>query len=125
MRGLGRALLAHCPVCGEKAIWETFGETVEACPGCGYRFSREEGYWVGGLIISMAFVLILFAAVFVGGLLIFWPDVPWNGLLLVSTLVIGAAPFALYRQSKTLWVWVDQHIHPYSGTERDWEQHRR
>lgn len=123
MRSLGRALLAHCPVCGEKRIWASFGETVDVCPQCRYSFSREEGYWVGGLIIAMAFVLILFFIVFVGGMLLFWPDVPWNGLLIASLVVIGLAPVALYRQSKMLWVWVDQRIHPYSRDERDWEQH--
>jgi uncharacterized protein (DUF983 family) len=125
MRSLGRALLARCPVCGEKRVWATFGDMVEECPSCGYRFSREEGYWVGGLIIAMAFVLILFFVVFVGGMLLFWPDVPWNGLLLVSLVVIGGAPFALYRQSKTLWVWLDQRVHPYDPSERDWEGRSR
>lgn len=122
MRSLGRALLARCPVCGRKDIWATYGETVDACPGCGYGFSREEGYWAGALIVAMAFVLILFFLVFVGGMLLFWPDVPWNGLLAASLIVIGGAPFALYRQSKMLWVWVDQHVHPYTSAERDWEE---
>jgi uncharacterized protein (DUF983 family) len=116
------ALLARCPVCGSKGIWVDFGQTVDRCPRCAYAFSREEGYWVGALIVAMAFVLILFFAVFVGGMALFWPDVPWNGLLVASLVVVGGAPFALYRQSKTLWVWLDQRIHPYAGDERDWER---
>jgi uncharacterized protein (DUF983 family) len=121
MRSFGRALLGHCPVCGEKAIWQTFGDMVDACPRCAYAFSKEEGYWTGALIVAMALVLILFFVIFVGGMLLFWPDVPWNGLLLVSLVVIGGAPFALYRQSKTVWVWLDQRVHPYDPSERDWE----
>jgi uncharacterized protein (DUF983 family) len=121
MRSLGRALLARCPVCGEGEIWERFGETVEHCPGCGYSFSREEGYWAGALIVAMAIVLLLFFVIFVGGIVLFWPDVPWNALLLVSLVAIGGAPFLLYPQSKTIWVWLDQRVHPYDPSERDWE----
>jgi uncharacterized protein (DUF983 family) len=122
MRSLARAFLARCPVCGSRGIWESFGQTVERCPRCAYAFTREEGYWAGALIVAMAFVLILFAAVLVGGMVLFWPDVPWNGLLVASLVVIGGAPFLLYPQSKMLWVWLDQRVHPYERGERDWEE---
>jgi uncharacterized protein (DUF983 family) len=121
-RKFGRAMLARCPVCGEQNIWsETYGQMVEDCPRCGYVFSREEGYWTGALIVAMAIVLILFFLIFVGGMVLFWPDVPWNALLLISLVVIGGAPFALYKQSKTIWVFLDQLVHPYDVSERDWE----
>jgi uncharacterized protein (DUF983 family) len=122
-RRLGRALLARCPICGERAIWsDKYGQMVVRCPRCHYRFSREEGYWAGALIVAMAIVLLLFALIFVGGMLLFWPDVPWNALLLVSFVVIGGAPFVLYPQSKTIWVFLDQLVHPYDVAERDWEE---
>lgn len=38
-----RALRLRCPVCGAGGIWRSFGQFVERCPGCGYRFEREEG----------------------------------------------------------------------------------
>lgn len=121
-RKLGRALLARCPVCGERDIWsDSYGQMIEQCPRCGYAFSREEGYWTGALIVAMAIVLILFFLIFVGGMVLFWPDVPWNALLLISLVVIGGAPFALYKQSKTIWVFLDQLVHPYDGSERDWD----
>lgn len=121
MRGLVRAMLARCPVCGARGIWRTYGQMVDDCPGCGYRFSREEGYWVGGLIINTGFTFVAFLLGFVGLMVILWPDVPWDFLLVFNLVLIGVTPVVLYRQSKTLWVWVDQHIHPYTPEERDWE----
>lgn len=122
MRSLVRALLARCPVCGSRGIWRSYGQTVDACPGCGYRFSREEGYWAGALIVNIGVAMFLFFVVFVGGMLVTWPDVPWTGLLITLLVVMGLAPAMLYRQSKTIWVWLDQRVHPYVGEERDWEQ---
>ena len=119
--GLGAALLARCPVCGSKGIWKSFGQTVDACPGCGYRFSRESGYWTGGLIINIGVAMALFFVVFVGGMLVTWPDVPWTALLIATLGAMILAPILLYPQSKTVWVWLDHKIHPYEGDERDWE----
>lgn len=122
MRRLLRALAARCPLCGEKRIWVSFGQTVDACPRCKYRYAREEGYWVGGLIIAIAVVMALFFVMVVGGMLLTWPHVPWTGLLVATLVAMGLAPILLYRQSKTLWVWLDLMVHPYQGDERDWEQ---
>ncbi len=122
MRGFFRALLAHCPHCGDKRIWRSFGETVANCPTCGYRYEREEGYWVGAMIVSIGGVMLTFMAVFVGGMLVTWPDVPWNGLLIATASLMVLMPIVFYRQTKTIWVWIDLHVHPYEGDERDWER---
>ncbi len=121
MRGFPAALLARCPVCGSTGIWQSFGQTVESCPRCGYRFSREHGYWTGGLIINIGVAILAFFVIFVGGMLITWPEVPWTGLLIATIVVMGVLPVLLYRQSKTIWVWLDLTVHPYREDERDWE----
>jgi uncharacterized protein (DUF983 family) len=122
MASLVRALLARCPVCGSGGIWRSFGQLVDRCPRCAYAFSREEGYWTGALIVNMAFALLLFFGIFVGGMLLTWPDVPWMVLSVASIGAMAIGPVVLYPQSKTLWVWLDQRVHPYAGDERDWEQ---
>lgn len=122
MRGLLAAMLARCPICGSKGIWKSFGQTVDNCPVCGYRYEREEGYWAGGLIVNMGFAILLFLLILLGGMLITWPDVPWTALTIVLIVVMGLAPLLLYPQSKTVWVWLDLKVHPYEGDERDWER---
>ena len=122
MRSLVRALAAHCPVCGSGGIWRSYGQLQDACPRCRYAFSREEGYWAGALIVNMAFALLLFLLVFVGGMVVTWPDVPWNGLLVATVAALALGPALLYRQSKMVWVWLDQRVHPYTAEERTWQQ---
>ncbi len=102
-----RALLGRCPVCGSKRIWASFGQTVDRCPSCNYQFEREEGYWVGGLIVAIGIVMLLFVVLFVGGMVLTWPNVPWTALFVVNLVVLGLSPLVLFRQSKTLWVWLD------------------
>ena len=121
-RRLLRAVVARCPLCGSNGIWRSFGQLHATCPGCGYRFEREPGYWAGALTVNIGVAMALFFVVFVGGLFLFWPDVPWTGLLIATLVAMAVAPIALYPQSKTLWVWVDQLVHPYRGEERDWER---
>ena len=121
MRGFVRALGARCPHCGERRIWVSFGQTVDNCPTCGYRYEREEGYWVGAMVVSIGMVMLTFMAVFVGGMLLTWPDVPWNVLLVATCALMILMPIVLYRQTKTIWVWLDLKIHPYEGDERDWQ----
>ncbi len=118
MRGLTAAALARCPVCGSGGIWKAFGQTVDDCPRCHYRYAREEGYWVGGLIVNLGLAFLLFLLVFLGGMLITWPDVPWNALLIATVAAMVVGPVVLYPQSKTIWVWLDLKVHPYEGDER-------
>jgi len=122
MRGLTAAMLARCPVCGSGGVWTSFGQTVDNCPRCNYRYAREEGYWVGGLIVNLALAFLLFLLVFLGGMLLTWPDVPWNALLIATVAAMVVGPVVLYPQSKTIWVWLDLKVHPYEGDERDWER---
>ncbi|HEX2239607.1 MAG TPA: hypothetical protein VHJ82_00470 [Actinomycetota bacterium] len=113
MRGLFRALVGRCPLCGSKGIWRSFGQTVDRCPRCNYLYDREEGYWVGGLIVNIAFAMALFFLLFVGGMLVTWPEVPWTTLLIVNLVALGLGPVLFYPLSKTIWVWLDvTFLHP-------------
>lgn len=76
----------------------------EVCPGCRHEFEREPGYWVGALIINTTLIFGLFLIVFLGGMLLTWPDVPWTALLVVLVITNLTIPILFYPQSKTLWV---------------------
>ncbi len=84
----------------------------ERCPQCGHRFEREEGYWVGALIINTTVTFGAFLVIFVGGMLLTWPDVPW-GLLMVLTLgTMALLPVVFYPWSKTIWMAMEMSWHP-------------
>lgn len=116
---LSYAMRMRCPLCGYKPITRSYGELVEECPGCGYAFDQgESGYYTGALIMNMAVCLIAFVMTFGIGLAVTWPDVPWTTLTYICIGMMVVVPIWFYPRSKTLWIWTDLTIHPYSKDER-------
>ncbi len=107
-----RALRRRCPRCGERRIWRSWFNTVPSCPNCGHTFDREEGYWVMAIVVNTAFVETLFALLFVGGIIVTWPDIDWRFLLAAGLVTNGILPFVLFPFSKTVWVAIDLRTHP-------------
>jgi uncharacterized protein (DUF983 family) len=112
-----RALRLRCPLCGARGIWREFGQLVDRCPGCGYAFEREEGYWTGGLIVNLAVAMAALVVVLVAGWIRYGATLPvWVTLLAAATMLV--LPIVGYPWSKTLWMVVDLKINPYTDEER-------
>ena len=107
-----RGLAGACPACGGRGIFAGLNDLVDACPTCRFSFVREEGYWVGAMIVIMALVLVVFGLWTVGGILVTWPDVPWTPLLVGGILLNLIVPLVFYGWSKTIWVGLDLAFNP-------------
>lgn len=116
---LARGLLGRCPHCGTRGVFRSVAELEDACPACRFSFVREEGYWLGAMVVIMALVLVLFGTWFVGGMLLTWPDVPWRGLLIGGIVINALVPLVLYGWSKTIWVGIDLTFNPARAEEFD------
>ena len=116
-RMLGRALRRRCPVCASGGIFDGWFTLRDRCPRCGFSFEREEGYWVGAMIVNIGGAQLLFFAVFLGGLALTYPDVPWTALLVAGLAVMAVFPIVFYPLSKMLWLWGDLAIR---GRTSDW-----
>ncbi len=57
LRSVGRALIGHCPACGEGTLYEGVYRLKELCPACGVRHERMEGTWVAALGASVFLAL--------------------------------------------------------------------
>ncbi|MEX1177299.1 MAG: DUF983 domain-containing protein [Nitriliruptor sp.] len=101
---LGKGLRKRCPVCGEKDIFDGFFTISERCPTCGLVFEREDGYWLGAMVVAMALVIVAFTVVFLGGIALTWPDPPWTTLLVATVGVNLIVPIALYPWCMTVWM---------------------
>jgi hypothetical protein len=66
---------------------------------------------VGAMIVNLAVTELAFVVVFVGGMILFWPDVRWGWLTLAALAVNGITPIVFYPFSKTLWVAMDILLH--------------
>ena len=75
-----------------------------SCPRCRLTYEHEEGYWTGAMLVNLAATLGIFLVVFVGFLVLAWPDVPWTALLIVVVATNVVAPIVFYPYSKTFWV---------------------
>jgi hypothetical protein len=66
---------------------------------------------VGAMIVSIAVAELVFGVVLVGGILLWWPDVPWGPLTVAGVAVNAVIPVVFYPWSKTIWMAVDVLLH--------------
>jgi len=113
---VGRALKRRCPRCGARAF-SSFFVLRQHCDRCGLGFEREPGYWAGALIINTIVTFGSFLVLFVAGMVAFWPDVPWGGLMAVTIGVNAILPVIFYPLSKTIWMALELSWHPLEPGE--------
>jgi hypothetical protein len=95
---------------------------VDECPRCGLKFEREEGYWLGAIIINTLLSGLIIALLIALAVSLTWPDIPATPLLAAGLPIAIALPIALYPISKTLWVAADIcFLHPL----RPWRRRKR
>lgn len=98
-------------------MFDGLNDLQERCPTCHLGFEREEGYWLGAMVVSMAAVLVGFLVVFLGTMLVTWPDVPWTGVTIAGVVVNAAIPLLGYGWAKTTWLGLDMSFNPTTTSE--------
>lgn len=84
---------------------------VERCPRCGYRFEREEGFFLGAYVVNLAVTQVALGATMVVSFALTLPDPPVARLAAIGVAVVVAVPIAFYPSSKTIWAAVDLAMH--------------
>jgi uncharacterized protein (DUF983 family) len=102
-----RALRRSCPICGHRKIFSGYFTLKDSCPNCDYHFAREDGYWVGAVIMNTAVTETLFLVLFVITLIASAPDVNWAPLLMIALATNLVFPVVFYPFSKTIWMAFD------------------
>ncbi len=90
---------------------------AQTCRGCGIRFEREQGYWVGAVTINTTVTFISFVGLFILLTLATWPEVPWRMVMAITVSVNLILPVVFYPVSKTLWVALETSWHPLEPSE--------
>jgi len=103
-----RGLRLRCPVCGLSPVFQRPFKVRHHCPECGALFQREEGFFVGALMINVvtteAAVLVAFAVF----LLALGGQDPLTLPLLFAVALLF--PVAFYHHSWSLWLSADHLI---------------
>lgn len=116
-QALWRGATKRCARCGERKLFDRWVTMVERCPRCGHRYERSDGFWLGSIMMNMAFTFFVFLVVFFGGMAVTWPDPPWLGLLVVTLTLNLLFPVFFHPLSRTLWVGMEMAARPLEPGE--------
>jgi uncharacterized protein (DUF983 family) len=117
---LWRGLRRRCPRCGAKGLFRSAFRLREYCPGCGYRFERETGFWMGSYLVNYAFTAVVLVALIAG--YVIWLQGHAGGRSLIVVIVAAevlaiALPLAFFRTAKSLWCAIDLSMRPLDPVE--------
>jgi uncharacterized protein (DUF983 family) len=103
-----RSLMLRCPACGKASIVQRPFRIAEHCSSCGAHFKREEGFFVGAILINV----VITEAVIV---MVYLISIPWlsfesqkaiAGLFVIALLF----PVAFYHHSWGIWLGFDHFV---------------
>jgi uncharacterized protein (DUF983 family) len=102
-----RGLRKRCPRCGSRGIFESFFALRERCPRCGLRYQKEEGGFLGAMVVNYIVAVVAWLVLLGIVLALTVPDVPVVALTLASIALLVLLPVAFYPNSKGVWAAVE------------------
>jgi uncharacterized protein (DUF983 family) len=106
-RLLLRGLTKRCPKCGSGKLFKHWTAMVSECPTCAYHFEREEGFFLGAMVVNIAITEALIIGVIAIGFGVTLPNPPLVKLAVIAGLGGFLMPFLAYPFTKTTWSAVD------------------
>lgn len=110
----------RCAVCGCGRLFDGWFRMKERCPGCGYRFEREEGFFLGAYVVNLVLaegLVLLLCIVPLIWVLAANPDAGIAPLVIAGGIGIVAGPAVFYPFSRTIWVAVELMLRPHHAVE--------
>ena len=113
LKTIARAARLCCPACGQRSVFQSPFSVRPYCPVCGTIFQREEGFFVGAIMLN---VITTEAAVMAaaGLCILIFPGSDAALLWLVFAVAL-IFPVAFYHHSWSLWLAGD---HLFEGLPR-------
>src|SRR5262245_22602195 len=100
-----RALTLRCPVCGNSSIVRRPFHIKHHCDSCHALFKREEGFFVGAILMNVVVSeLIILVECFLGLLLL---GADYDNVLIVLFVVAVLFPVLFFHHSWSLWLAFD------------------
>ena len=110
-----RSLRLRCPLCGQGRLFRGWFAMHETCSGCGLKYLREPGYFLGSIYINYIFTAILVTAGYFG--MYFGTDIDRDVILWVSAAFSVAFPACFFRYARSLWLGMDLFWDPPEAKE--------
>jgi len=100
-----RALRLRCPWCGEGPLFRGWLRMEPRCSGCGLRYEREAGYFLGSIYLNYGGAIVAGLALHLG------MEVIWHAPLSRQVPVIAATILLLalgaFRHARAFWLAFD------------------
>lgn len=111
---LKRGFRKKCPRCGAGHLYQGWFRMRERCPGCGFKFEREPGFFVGAYLVNFAVAEGLLFIVAMAYIAVLDRNA---GASVVPPLLIGIAlavlgPLVFYPFARTIWSAIDLGMTP-------------
>lgn len=105
-------LLNKCPICREAHVFTGLYKMNAVCPVCSTKYAREEGYFLGSMIV--AYVLSAFSAAPTIIFLIMIKQVEALPALVIASIQVALLNPILFMYSRLAWIYIDRLINPKS-----------
>ena len=107
----------RCAKCHQGKIFRYFMMMNDSCSECGHQFEREEGFFLGAMILSYFLSTLLALPVLL--LTVFKYDLEFPVALLIAAAVMLVTSPVIYRYSKLVWIHVEEKIYESFQAKRD------
>ncbi len=107
---LRRAFGRRCPYCGAPGIFKGWFELRDHCPNCGVSFEREEGYFLGAMLVNLLVAEGITVAIV--AILMVYAKLELLPLEIVAIVFAVGLPILFFPFSRTLWMAVDIALDP-------------
>lgn len=105
MTTLWRSLRLRCPVCGLTSIVRRPFKIRHHCPTCDALFMREEGFFVGAILINVVTTEIVIVSIYLICLVAKGAD--YRIVLPILFIAALTFPLAFYHHSWSIWLGID------------------
>ncbi len=115
---LWRGARRRCPACGTGGLFTRWVRMVERCPGCGMRFEREEGFFLGVYFMNITLTQVVLMAYVAIAFVLTLPDAPMAAILAGAAAIAVGVPVVAYPACRTLWTAVHLGMQPLEPSEQ-------
>ena len=115
-----RALLARCPVCGQRKIFRRWLKMADHCPRCGFVFERQEGHFIGAVGMNTVITAIVLMGTIVVGLVASSPGFAVVPVLAVAIPISVVLPIIIHPLCRMLWTAIHLMMQPLEPGEAPW-----
>jgi uncharacterized protein (DUF983 family) len=104
----------HCPRCARTPVFHHLVMMNRKCSSCGYVYERENGYFLGAMVIGYALSAFSAVPTLIAGFWVYHAELlPVTALACVQVIVLSPV---IFRFARLAWIYLDFRADPSTGS---------